>query len=85
MSEAVVDPQTEKRNLKLGLILAGFVVVTVIIAIINFYYMGLPKDANRMRERFQQRSAAEAQNLSEALKDSSSTQDESSSTSEETK
>ena len=68
------DADTRRKNVRLGWALGFFAIGTVVIAIINFYYSGLPKDANRMRERFKKRSAAEAQALSEALQTDESQQ-----------
>ena len=68
------DAETQRKNTRLGWALGLFAISTVLIAIVNFYYSGLPKDANRMRERFKKRSAAEAQALSEALQTSESQQ-----------
>ena len=70
----LADKDMQRRNVRLGLILGALVVVIIFVAIMNFYVHGLPKDANRMRERFQKHTAAEAQNLSEALQDTESSQ-----------
>ncbi len=64
-----------KKNIRLGLIFGGFAALTVLVAMYNFFYSGLPQDPNRMRERFKKRTAAEAQNLSEALQNAEAIQD----------
>ena len=75
MSEqTIVSPEVERKNLKLGLGLLLFALITVGVAMINFYYLGLPKDANRMRERHKKKSAIEAQALPEALQSTESQQ-----------
>ena len=66
---------TRKKNIRLGFIFGGFAILTVLIAMYNFFHSGLPQDPNRMRERDKKRTAAEAQNLSEALQNAEAIQD----------
>ncbi len=68
MSDAnKVDKETQQKNARLGLLLGAFVVSTILLAIYNFYNHGLPKDPNRMRERFQKQSAMKAEAEAKAL------------------